>query len=330
MRARMLRLVSPAAILVAAAVSAGAAAATDTLPLPEEAVEIAEPAAGAAETAGRQHGDVTSDPAVAANADIDAPPESRLLRSLTERAAQPAPVSAPTRAQPAVFGPDSTAGALASGDPERSPILHGCPRALLNALLAGAADTNDAVSALAIERETLALCRERQEIVNGIVALEGELGTLLAEAQAKSAGPVEGAVGSPVSDTPIVKESAPVRVVSLPPADDDAGVAAEEKPERGPAPPSYFWFSIIGTAGDLRAGIGDGTSVWFVPEGDRLPGGTPRSSPVLVTGIGIRPPGVRIGGAGETSLPYRPRSVDASLAAGGSAALGGNAEGDGR
>ena len=222
--------------------------------------------------------------------------------------------------------------------PGSFPVFHGCPRALLNALLASAAETDDAVSALAIERETLSLCRERQEIVNGIVALEGELGTLLAEAWAMAAGPVAGTVGSTVSDTPIVvsdtpmvKESAPVRVVSLPPATGVAGeVPKEAEAPADPAPPSYFWFSIIGTAGDLRAGIGDGERVWFVREGDRLPGGAPGSSPVLVTGIGTRPPGVRIGGAGEVSLPYRPRSVDASLAAGGSAALGGNVEGDGR
>jgi len=97
-----------------------------------------------------------------------------------------------------------------------------------------------------------------------------------------------------------------VRVVSLPPVDDDAGESREEKPESVPAPPAYAWFSIVGTAGDLRAGIGDdtgkgGARVWFVREGDRLPGG------VTVTRIAARPPGVHVEGAVEAALPYSPR-----------------------
>ena len=171
--------------------------------------------------------------------------------------------------------PGSSPGPARSAVPGRSPVLHGCPRALLASLLTEATETADAVSALVIERETLALCRERQEIVNGIVALEGELGELLAEARGRAARPAGGAVGSTIADTPIVKESAPVRVVSLPPVRDDAEEPSPEA-EVVPAPPAYSWFSIVGTAGDLRAGIGDGTgkggaSVWFVREGDRLP-----------------------------------------------------------
>ena len=338
MRTLALRLASPATILVAAGIATGAAASTDMLHSPEEAMEIAEPVSGAAETAGRQHGDVTSDPAVAATADIDAPPESRLLRSLSDQAAPPA--LDPSSPEPRATGIDVGAGSLlASGGPGSSPVFHGCPRALLNALLASAAETDDAVSALAIERETLSLCRERQEIVNGIVALEGELGTLLAEAWAMAAGPVAGTVGSTVSDTPIVKESAPVRVVSLPPPTGVAGeVPKEAEAPADPAPPSYFWFSIIGTAGDLRAGVsggaengrvGGGTSVWFVREGDRLPGG------VRVTRIVARPPGVRVSGAVEAALPYRPRpagTADPRGDAGGSGNTpsGGNTPSDGR
>ena len=77
-----------------------------------------------------------------------------------------------------------------------STALFGCPRALLTALLAGAVETGDAVSALAIERETLALCRERQEIVTGIVTLEGELRALLAGSRGETAGMRGTATGS--------------------------------------------------------------------------------------------------------------------------------------
>ena len=68
-----------------------------------------------------------------------------------------------------------------------------------------------------------------------------------------------------------------------------------------PAAPSWSWFSIIGTAGELRAGVSDGLRVWFVREGDRLPGG------LTVERIAGRPPGLHVGGAGESALPYRPR-----------------------
>ena len=69
--------------------------------------------------------------------------------------------------------------------------------------------------------------------------------------------------------------------------------------------PRYAWFSIIGTAGALRAGVSDGTGVWFVREGDALPGGA------TIAVIAGRPPAVRVTGAGEsgeaTLLPFRAR-----------------------
>ncbi len=180
--------------------------------------------------------------------------------------------------------------------------MHGCPRALLASLLAEATETADAVSALAIEREALALCRERQEIVNGIVALEDELQALLAEAQGVTGAPGAGAMGS--ADAPIVKVSAPVRVIEVPtpmPLSAETAEAATAAPAPAPELPSYSWFSIVGTAGDLRAGIGDGERIWFVREGDSLPGG------VTVTRIAVRPPGVHVEGAVEAALPYSPR-----------------------
>ena len=225
-------------------------------------------------------------------------PGSRLLDSLTDRAAKADSDSRSSAvAEPAHGGPGA-AGSPAGG------VLFGCPRALLAALLAEAAETGDAVSALAIERETLALCRERQEIVTGIVTLEGELRALVGGLPGEQAG-IAVAADVPSVDVPIVKESAPVRVVSLAPApEDDDGARAPE--ETAPSAPSYAWFSIIGTAGDLEAGVSDGVRVWFVREGDRLPGA------VTVERIAVRPPGVHVGGASGTALPYRPRPAGAS------------------
>ncbi len=341
MSTRALRYVSPAALVAAAALTAVSVDAGDPLPLPEGFVEIAEPASGVAEIVETEPGvsgedqvrgrarSTTGGPvkaaaqteegpaAATAVPDAESRPASRLLRSLEEwvgpaTGASPSPTPDPASAG----GGQTTAGAPigevpgSSPVPGRSPVLHGCPRALLASLLAEATETADAVSALAIERETLALCRERQEIVNGIVALEGELRELLTEAQNETG--TLGTIASPTgsADLSIVKVSAPVRVIEMPaPAPVPAETEETDTPP-APQPPVYSWFSIVGTAGDLRAGISGsagngGTSAWFVREGDRLPGG------VTVTRIVARPPGVHVGGAIEAALPYRPRPVDA-------------------
>lgn len=86
----------------------------------------------------------------------------------------------------------------------------------------------------------------------------------------------------------------------------DETVAAEvfEAPETPPdipePPQDYGWFSILGTSGDLRAGITDGTDTWWVREGATLPG------EVAVVAIHSRPPGVRVSGAASHVLPWRP------------------------
>ena len=295
------RRLGPLVVLLPAALAAGSVAAIEPETLPQPLTGVAQTVAEAAESAGRETGraDGAAEgyPGVIENAGADASPaRSRLLRSLSDRAA--ATASQGTLAAVTV---DPAAGV--SGDPD-DRVVFGCPRALLSALLAGAAETGDAVSALAIERETLALCRERQEIVTGIVTLEGELRALLAEARDDTAAPAHSAVA------PIVKESTPVRVVRhLSPSPDRAEPAEAAKADT-PKPPAWSWFSIIGTAGDLRAGVSDGSRVWFVREGDRLPGA------VTVERIAARPPGVHVGGADEAALPYRPRP-DGAIPAGG-------------
>ena len=276
----------PLAVLVA---EAGAA----SEPAPHPLAGLAATLAKVAEVAGREAGQPElADPAAGPDAG------SRLLRSLSDgpaRAARPSVLAGGNHDDP---------GVAAMAGPA-SAVLFGCPRALLAALLAGAAETGDAVSALAIERETLALCRERQEIVTGIVKLEGELGALLEESRTKYAGAAATAAAAPT-----VKEPAPVRVVSLIATPSGAGATPSQK-SSVPFPPSYSWFSIIGTAGDLRAGVTDGARVWFVREGDRLPGA------VVIEGIEGSPPGVRAGGAAEAALPYQPRPAGAMSASDG-------------
>ena len=172
-------------------------------------------------------------------------------------------------------------------------VIAGCPRDLLTRLLAGVAERQDALSALAIEHETLKLCHERQLIVTGIFETEAQLQALRT--------PAEPAAGN---RTPAVAAAVPSVMPQLNtvPAKLPAPSTTARKPAKAaPAAPRYGWFSVLGMAGDLRAGVTDGHRVWFVREGDPLPGD------VRVGRIAARPPGVQIKGADDSALPYRAR-----------------------
>ena len=184
-------------------------------------------------------------------------------------------------------------------------MAEGCPRALLRRLLASAASEADALSALGIEREVLTLCRERQEIVTALFETEARLRELRAPAEAPLSAAPSAAPASAAVPAPAVREASPVGPAAPSPLRaalvGAAGTPADAEPE-----PRYGWFSIIGSAGALRAGITDGSGVWFVREGDPLPGGA------RIAAIAGRPPGVRVSGHGEsageeTPLPWRAR-----------------------
>ena len=139
-------------------------------------------------------------------------------------------------------------------NPRLVPPAETCPRGLIHALLSTATEQNDIVSALGIERETLKLCRDRQQIVTEIYRLEGELRSLQAASEPTPAAPTR--------TRPSVEFVRPA--------------------------PAWSWFSIIGVPGQLQAGVTDGQGVWFVREGDNL-----RDS-VRVGKISVRPPGVHL------------------------------------
>ena len=260
---------------------------------------------------------------------------SRLLRALAE-----AP-KAPALLDDGAAG--SVPGDVAHPGSPRVFAAEGCPRALLRRLLAGAAGAADALSALGIEREILTLCRERQEILAGLFETEARLTELRDAGRApKPQKPVTAASAAPApeANTPVVETAArsplraalggaaektneadtragdtragDTRVRDTRAADPRAADTRAGEPQgnslvRAPArvSPRYAWFSIIGTAGALRAGVTDGTGVWFVRKGDPLPGGA------RIVEIAGRPPGVRMTGAGEsgeaTLLPFRAR-----------------------
>ena len=211
----------------------------------------------------------------------DAGVRSRLVRSLEQRPS-PRPESAP---------PPGPSGQPAGGGARRRAVF-GCPRALLTDLLAGAAEPGGAVSALAVEREVLLLCRERQAVVAEIVRLEGELRAAL-DASKPPGTPAAGSGDGGTAPRRVV-----VRLAAPEPSEERAAPAPKAA---APKPPAYAWFSILGTPGRLRAGVSDGRRVWFVREGDRLPGA------VLIQRITARPPGVRVQGAGRGALPYGAR-----------------------
>ena len=181
-----------------------------------------------------------------------------------------------------------------------APVMaaESCPRSLLRRLLASAAGEADALSVLGIEREILTLCRERQEILAGLFEAEAALRELRAppvlEATIELATP-EPAPPAGIATLPQPTAPSPLRAA--------IDAMAEKPGDAEPALASYGWFSIVGSAGALRAGITDGSDVWFVREGDRLPGGA------SIAAIAARPPSVRMtaadGNGDATLLPYR-------------------------
>ena len=184
----------------------------------------------------------------------------------------------------------------------------GCPRALLRRLLAGAAGEADALAALGIEREILTLCRERQEIVTALFETEARLRELAPGEPAPALPQAPERAAAPPAENAEDAEPAPPAAAQAPPSPLRAALEAEsrEETEAGPAKPSWSWFSIIGTAGALRAGVSDGSGVWFVRAGDALPDGS------TVAAIAGRPASVRIRGGdgggeggGAVSLPWR-------------------------
>ncbi|MDE0047160.1 MAG: hypothetical protein OXU19_15090 [bacterium] len=152
------------------------------------------------------------------------------------------------------------------------------PRTMMATAAATAADVavpavagDDVLAALAIESELLTLCSKRQELVAEVLENEERLAALQ---------PGE----------PLVDETVIATVFEAP----DSPLDIPEPP------PDYDWFSILGTSGDLRAGITDGTDTWWVREGATLPGD------IAIVAIHSRPPGVRVAGAASHVLPWRP------------------------
>lgn len=274
----------------------GVAGSADVVPVgPEEGVSEAagqERSQGAAPPSTQDAG--LSGGARAESEDLEPAGSSSLLGYLEKSDEEPGPVVAAPPPQAADVG----------------AALFGCPRSVLERLLRAATERADVVTSLQIEHEVLALCGERQRLVVEILKAEGQLAELWRESRAP---PPEAA---PAAEREVRAEPADVvaqltefmgaEVLSFAEETVEVEPEAEAEPEGEPEPepvPLYGWLAIFGTAGDLKARVSDGANVWFVREGDELPGG------VVVDWIAVSPPGVHVGtGQAVEMMPYgRPR-----------------------
>ncbi len=137
--------------------------------------------------------------------------------------------------------------------------------------------------------------RERFDGTQSALPPVVESGNGLVVGQAGGAGTD---TSSPAADTPPLVGPAPPDAA----ARDQpvlSAVVRSLKAGLGPASP-YAWSTMLGTAGSMRAAVTDGARVWWVREGDHLPGDW------QVIRIAVRPPGVtlRHGITGEVALPH--------------------------
>ncbi|MDE0204239.1 MAG: hypothetical protein OXK73_17610 [Rhodospirillaceae bacterium] len=195
-----------------------------------------------------------------------------------------APVEAPpeTAVAPAAAGPDLDAATAAlvtmlTGPPAEGPTMADCAIELLRTRLASAVAGEDVLTAVALENELLRLCQRRQQLVADVLHTELLLASLAAgEAETGPSLPVE---TPPPPAAPAATLLDQLAEATLPPT--------EPEPWVDQAPP-YTWFNILGMAGNLRAAVTDGTQVWWVREGESLPGGW------RVVHIANTPPGVSL------------------------------------
>ena len=208
-----------------------------------------------------------------------------------------------------------------------------CPIGPLAAMLEAAQGQSEFSPALELEREVLVLCRDRWEVLKGLMDAELTLAAVLRadrsirereaialeeerqlararvdEARQAARARVEGArQGALEGARQAAKEAEARKLAKAEQAEAAAApkvepaVVAPPEPDPGPAPEErYGWFAMKGSGTDLRAGVTDGEGRWWVRAGDDLPGG------VRIGSIRARPPRVVVSGGAAAGLPYRP------------------------
>ena len=178
--------------------------------------------------------------------------------------------------------------AMLSPEDLGGPPMAECAVDLLRTRLATAVATDDVLTAVALESELLALCKERQQLVAEVLTMELALAAL-------AVGETEPALAP--APPPVVAPPVAVLEQLLAPI---FAAPEELRPEPAPEPaPHMAWSTVLGTAGNLRAALTDGADVWWVSEGTTLPGG------LTVTRIAAQPPGVTVSHeTGYYALPF--------------------------
>ena len=179
-----------------------------------------------------------------------------------------------------------------------------------------------------MEREVLALCRDRWAVLKELVDAELSLAAVLRASAAARAeeelkldavrerealaleeqrrlaqARIEGARQGALEAARAARAREEAEAAAAAAKAEPEAVSAPETPAPVREPPrDYGWFAVMGSGADLRAAVTDGRNVWRVEAGDRLPGG------VVVRAVEARPPGVRVTGWRTDRLPYRSRA----------------------
>ncbi len=214
-----------------------------------------------------------------------------------------------------------------------------CPIGPLAGMLEAAQGESEFSPALELEREVLVLCRDRWDVLKGMMDSELALAAVLradrsvrerealeletvrrgTEARAQAAreqlaiaveerrrvaqARIEGARRGAREGAREAAREAEARKLAEAAAAEAAPKtepAVNAPAEPEPAPEErYGWFALKGSGTDLRAGVTDGEGRWWVRVGDALPGG------VRIGAIRSRPPQVVVAGGAAAGLPYR-------------------------
>ena len=195
-----------------------------------------------------------------------------------------------------------------------------CPIGPIATLLEAAQGESEFSPALEVEREVLALCRDRWTVLKELMDAELSLASVIREnaaAEAEADLKLAAVREREALELETKRREADARVraaheatLAAARAERETAAAAaaaaaapkqeEPEPEPGPTPEEvYGWFALKGSGTDLRAGVTDGRGRWWVRVGDELPGG------VRIGSIRARPPRVAVKGGAAAGLPYR-------------------------
>ena len=186
-----------------------------------------------------------------------------------------------------------------------------CPREQIVRMLETAVEASEISASMGLEREVLQLCRDRWTVLRELMDAEQSLAEILLRSRVereKAALALEEerreAIARAEAARQVAVEAARAaerrRLEAAAVQEEEPAVVVVPEPEPEPDPHEiYAWFSIVGSAGSLRAGVTDGAGRWWVREGDELADGA------RIAAISSRPPRVRISGGPASGLPYR-------------------------